>query len=141
MEDKFDVLGPLMNDIGLELAEIVGGDPDGVYLYAEIGDRWDSPNVFKDEGNIVRYYRPSRLLSKLLWDAWHAEPSNEKKMRWSVMEYEVKNGKFEVSFRYPDEVDVEDFDEDRREAALNARYGDKPVIYPPISDGAFELKP
>lgn len=139
--DKFDLLGPIMTEIGMELAEIVGGDPNGVFLYAEIGDRWDSPNVFKDEGDVVRWYDPSDRLSDLLWKAWYTEPSEEKKMRWSVMEYDVTGKKFRVSFKYPDEVDVEDMDEDRREAALKARYGDKPVIYPAMPEGAFEWKP
>lgn len=141
-KDKFDILGPILNDIGRELAAIVGGDPNGVFLYAEIGDRWDSPSVFKNEGDVVRYYRASKLLSDLLWEAWYAESSSEEKiMRWSVLEYDVKDGKFNAFYRYPDEVDVEVVDEERREAALKARYGDKPVIYPPIPDGAFELKP
>jgi len=141
-KDKFDILGPILTDIGLELAEIVGGDPNGVFLYVEIGDRWDSPSIYKDEGDVVRWYDPSHRLSGLLWDAWHAEsPSKDKSMRWSVMEYVVKDGQFEVTYKYPDEVDVENMDEDRREAALKARYGDKPVIYPPIPEGASELKP
>src|SRR3546814_2141857 len=40
-DDKLDNLGPLMNEIGQELAEIVGGDPNGVFLYAEIGEGWN----------------------------------------------------------------------------------------------------
>lgn len=47
------------------------------------------------------------------------------------MEYEIKGTKFDAQFKYPEEVDVEDFDENRREMALKERYGDKPVIYPP----------
>jgi hypothetical protein len=141
-QDKFDVLGPIMTDIGLELAEIVGGDPNGVFLYAEIGEGWVRPSVFKDEGDVVRYYEGSYMLSDLLWDAWYAEsPSKDKNMRWSVLEYEVQGRKFSASYKYPDEVDVEDMDEDRREAALRARYGDKPVIYPPMPEGAVEWKP
>lgn len=62
-------------------------------------------------------------------------------MRWSVMEYDVKDGKFSVSFKYPEEVNVEIVDGERREAALRARYSDKPVVYPPPPKGAFELKP
>lgn len=30
---------------------------------------------------------------------------------------------------------------ERRQAALRARFGDKPVVYPPPPRGAFELKP
>ncbi len=140
-EDKLDILGPLLNRIGHELAHIVGGDPNGVFLYVEIGDRWISPSVFKDEGNVVRYHNPrNTALSDLLWEAWYAE-SQEETMRWSVMEYDVKDNKFDVSFKYPEDVDVEVIDDERREAALRARYGDKPVIYPPPPKGAFELKP
>lgn len=53
-EDKLDLLGPLMNDLGHELANIVEGDPDGVFLYVEIGDGWVRPSIYKDEGNVVR---------------------------------------------------------------------------------------
>jgi hypothetical protein len=47
------------------------------------------------------------------------------------MEYEIKGTKFSAEFKFPHEVDVESFDEDRREIALKKRFGDKPVIYPP----------
>ncbi|CAM8673187.1 MULTISPECIES: hypothetical protein [Sphingobium] len=57
------------------------------------------------------------------------------------MEYEIKDGKFDVSFRYSDEVDVAVIDDERRQAALRARFGDKPVIFPPMPKTAFELKP
>lgn len=59
------------------------------------------------------------------------------------MEYDVNDGKFEANYRYPEEVDVEVFDIDsgRREAALKVRYGDKPVVYPPIPEDAVEWKP
>ncbi|MDP5277818.1 hypothetical protein Q9Q95_02680 [Sphingomonas sp. DG1-23] len=135
-KDRFDLLGPLLSDVGGVLATIAAGDPEGVFLYVEIGDGWISPNIFKDEGELVRWLEPgdSELID-LLYEAWHLEPKGK---RWSVMEYDVKDGKFAVSFKYPEEVDVESMDRDRREDALVARYGDKPVIYPPLED-AFEL--
>jgi hypothetical protein len=130
-----------MNEIGRELANIVGGDPNGVFLYVEIGQGWAGPSVYKDEGDVVRYYDSSSLtLSDLLFEAWYAEAAEGNK-RWSVMEYAVRDGKFEVSLKYPDEVDVEVVDRKRRQAALRAHYGDKPVVYPPPPKGAFELKP
>ena len=141
MSDKLDTLGPLMNEIGQELASLVGGDPDGVFLYVEIGDGWVSPSVFKDEGDVVRYYNPRDTnLSDMLWEAWYLEPDGPN-MRWSVLEYMITGKKFHVSFRYPEEVDVEVIDSERREAALRARFGDKPVIYPPPPKSAFELQP
>jgi hypothetical protein len=47
------------------------------------------------------------------------------------MEYEVHGTKFDVRFKFPDEVDVETYDADRRRTALKNHFGDKPVIYPP----------
>jgi hypothetical protein len=60
----------------------------------------------------------------------------------SMLEYDLKDGKFTAFYRYPDEVDVEAFDIDpgHGEAALRARNGDKPVFYPPLPKGAFGLK-
>lgn len=57
------------------------------------------------------------------------------------MEYAIANGKFEVTFKYPEEVDVTKPDRERRRDALRARFGDKQVVYPSMRDGAFELKP
>lgn len=139
--DKYDILGPLLNEVGRELADIVGGNPEGVFLYVEIGEGWVGPSVFREEGPIVRYHRSGdSTLSDAIFDVWYAESDDEAK-RWSVMEYSIKDGKFEVAFKYPDEVDVSGpLDEGRREAALRARFGDKEVVYPPL-EGAFELKP
>lgn len=128
-DDKFDKLGSLLADIGREIAETVGGDPEGTYLYVEAGDGWYGASLFKDEGKVVRYFDPSSELDDLIYEFWRAE---EPAKRWAVMEYEIKGTKFDALFRFPDEVDVESFDEDRRGIALRKRYGDKPVIYPPL---------
>jgi hypothetical protein len=128
-EDRLNKYGPMLADIGSLAAEVVGGDPDGLYLYVEVGDRWIGVSVFKDEGAAVRYHDPSSDLSDLIYELWQAE---EPAKRWAVMEYEVKGTKFDARFRFPEEVDVESFDEDRRAIALKKRYGDKPVKYPPL---------
>jgi hypothetical protein len=136
-DDRFDLLGPLLNEVGGVLATIADGDPEGVFLYVEIGDGWISPNIFKDEGKLVRWLEPDNdELIDLLYKAWRLEPKGK---RWSVMEYDVRYGKFAVSFKYPEEVDVESMDHDRREDALVARYGDKQIVYPPMPEGSWEL--
>ncbi len=139
--DKLEKLGPLMNEIGQELAETVGGDPNGVFLYVEIGEGWVDISIFKDEGKIVRWYDSQRTnLADLLWEAWYLEPDGPN-MCWSVLEYEVRDMKFHVSLKYPEEVNVEIVDDERRETVLRARFGDKPVVYPPPPKSAFELQP
>lgn len=139
--DKLEKLGPLMNEIGQELAETVGGDVNGVFLYVEIGEGWVDISIFKDEGKIVRWYDSQRTnLADLLWEAWYLEPDGPN-MRWSVLEYEVRDRKFHVSLKYPEEVNVEIVDDERRETVLRARFGDKPIVYPPPPKSAFELQP
>jgi hypothetical protein len=141
-KDKFDLLGPLMNDIGQEILSIIGGDTEDIFLYVEIGEGWIGSSVYKNEEDCIRYYRTrDSNLSNLLREAWLAEPEGQN-MRWSVLEYNIRGGKFDVVFRYPEEVQVDVYDKDdgRREAAVRARFGDKPVVYPPRPKGAFELK-
>lgn len=138
--DKSNELGLLMNEIGLELADAVGGDLNGVFFYVEAGEGWHRPSIFRDEGAVVRYYDPAgNGLGDLIFDIWYAEDDEAK--RWSVMEYSITDGKFEVTFKYPEEIDVTKPDRERRRAALRARFGDKQVVYPSMQEGAFELKP
>lgn len=132
-------MGRFLNELGNELAKIVGGNPEGVFLYVEIGEGWVGPSIFKDEGSLVRYYDLSgNGLTDILFDIWYAGDDESK--RWSVMEYSIAAGKFEVTFKYPEEVDVTKPDRERRRAALRARFGDKQVVYPSMREGAFELK-
>jgi len=127
-KDKFDILGPLLSEIGGELAEIVGPDFDGTYLYAEAGPGWVGAGVFKDEGESVRYFDPSSKICDLLLEAWRTE---EPSKRWAVMEYAVKGTRFDTHFQFPEEIDPNETEMERRPRALLRRFGDKPVIYPP----------
>jgi hypothetical protein len=132
-QDKYDKLGPLLGAVGEEVAADLNGNPDGAYLYVEVGDRWISVNLYREESGAVRNLEHGSELTDAIWKVWEAENSDPKK-RWSVMEYQIDGTKFAVEFKYADEVDVETYDADRRRAALKKRFRDKPVIYPPIPD-------
>jgi len=134
-EDRFDKIGPLLAAIGQEAAIIVGGNPDGLFIYAEIGDQWISVDVFRDQGEKVRLFDHGHEFTDLFWDLWEADDPEK---RWAVMEYRVDGTKFSVEFQFPSEVDVESMDLDQREIALRKRYGDKPVIYPPIPESLLK---
>ena len=128
-DKKFEILGPLYEDIGREIFNIIGENPDGAFLYSEAGDGWVEAAIFKDKGGFVKYYSPTRALNHLILDAWETEPSDK---RWAVMMYEIKDGRFDATFRFPEELDPEPVGIQRREDALRERYGNKPVKYPPI---------
>jgi hypothetical protein len=136
-KDRFDTFGPLLNEIGEALADLANGDPNGIFFYVEIGEGWIQPSLYKEEADVVRWLDcDTGPLLDLIEQAWRAEP---KERRWSVMEYSIADGKFSAAFKYPEEVDVESFDEDRREKVLVARYGDKQIFYPPMPEGSWEL--
>lgn len=61
-------------------------------------------------------------------EAWYAlEPDQ----RWAVLEMDVADGQFTTRLRYLGDVPRDGaWSMDRRQAALDARFGDKPVIYP-----------
>ncbi|HEX7853036.1 MAG TPA: hypothetical protein VF503_05005 [Sphingobium sp.] len=130
-EDRLDKSGSLLSAIGQEGATIVGGNPDGLYIYAETEDGSVFGAVFRNEGDVVRYYDPSLVMFDLIGDLWDLDDEDK---QWLVMEYEINGTKFDVHFTFPDEVDPEDYATDRRRVALKKRYGDKPVIYPPMPD-------
>lgn len=130
-DDKLSDLGPIFGEIGAEGAAIVGGDPDGLFIYIEVEDYSVYGAVFKDEGTQVRFYSPNDVLYDLVIEAWEARPEGQ---RWLVMEYDVRGRSFDVDLIYPEDVNPEEDSMDRRQAALDRRYGKKPVIYPPIPD-------
>lgn len=132
--DILDKLGPMLAEVGKEAAVIVGGDPDGLYFYAEVEEGGAVfASVFMDEKEAVRYYDPTHELLDLIVEAWEMSSPKERK-RWIVMEYQVVGTKFDVTVRYKEEIDPDSFVTDRRRAALKARYGDKKIIYPPIPE-------
>lgn len=137
--DKLDKLGPLMNDIGVEAAAIVGGDPNGLYIYAEPDDGVVYAAVFKDDGASVRYFDPTHELANLIGEAWELESADRDK-RWAVLEYEVRDMQFHVALTYPEELEPNRDATERRQTALDKRYGDKSVIYPPMPEHLERLR-
>lgn len=125
--DNYEIIGPILSEIGGEIAEIVGEDPDGTFLYAEGGEGWMASGIFRDEGKSIRYFQPTRELGDLLLDLWNAEEPDK---RWAVMEYEIRGTKFDVQFLFPEEIDSNESEVERRPRALKRRFGDKPVAYP-----------
>ena len=127
--DKYDVIGPILSEIGSALGDLVGGDANGTFLYAEGGEGWMASGVFKEQDTSIHYFTPSRAVADLLLDLWNAEEPGK---RWAVMEYVIEGSKFDAQFLFPDQIDPEESEYERRPRALKRRFGDKPVIYPPM---------
>ncbi|MEY2942238.1 MAG: hypothetical protein RLY97_252 [Pseudomonadota bacterium] len=86
-------------------------------------------SIYKELPDYVEYFFPNKQLNNLLYEAWEAEPANK---RWAAMEYETDGNSFTASFKFADQLDQNEFSTDRRTGILKARYGDKPIHYPPL---------
>ena len=140
-EDKLDLLGHAFDAIGQEAVRLSGGDPNGIFLYVEIGDGWVGPSLFKDKGKHILYVDvdPEDVgIDQLLMKTWRMEQANK---RWTAMHYTVEHGRFSAEFDYDDLEGSDEDIEDRRERILHDRYGDKPVIYPPMPQDSWTLRP
>jgi hypothetical protein len=128
--DELD-LGPSYAKIG-EIAYGLAQPLSGTMLvYMEIEEGMIGASVFIDAGANVRWVGPADDLTDHIYDMWLSIDPDK---RWATMTYVLRDGKFTATFRFPDEVDVEDFDDERIEDALRQVFGDKQVAYPQPED-------
>lgn len=127
LEAKMDRMGPIMSDIGLEAASLVGGDPDGVFLYVEIVDGQPHAILCRNREKSVRVFAGSPRLSELIEEAWVLVDTDPLK-RWAVMEYAVQGTKFDMLVRYAEEIDPAVSAPVRFRAVLADRFGRKRLI-------------
>ena len=122
----------LLNKIGELLAEDTEYPLDGTLLYAKLDTNMVAPSIFKNRGNHVLYRRPDLdRLGDALLDLWEAEAPDK---RWAEIEYVIRGDKFDVALNYSEEIDPEEDPFDRRKRVVARYFGDKPIVYPPMSD-------
>ncbi len=130
----------MLNNIGQLLAEDTEYPIDGTLLYAELDRNFVAPSIFKDRGNHVLYREPDLdRLGDALLDLWEAETPDK---RWAEIEYVIRDGRFDVAFTYPEEIDPDEERMDRRKRIVARHFGDKPIVYPPPpkdDDQLFDL--
>lgn len=138
-----DRTGTLLNRIGQLLAEDEEYPLDGTLLYAVLDRNYVAPSIFKDNGDRIVYRDPDLdRLGRALLDLWEAQDGD---IRWAEIEYLVRNGEFEASFTYADEIDPEEEPLDRRDRVVAKHFGEKPIVYPPMpsdeDEEIFRIRP
>ncbi|TGX40160.1 hypothetical protein E5A74_15715 [Sphingomonas naasensis] len=127
-----DRTAELLNLIGQLLAEDTEYPLDDTLLHAEVERASVAPSIFKDRGNHILYRDPDlNRLGDALLDLWDAQQGPN---RWAEIEYIVRNGRFDATFVYPEEIDPTEEPLDRRRRIVVKHFGDKPIIYPPDED-------
>lgn len=123
----------MLNSIGHMLMEDKEYPNQPTLLYAQLDRNAATEAVFKDLGNQLLYREfPNRRIFYTLLDLWESQDGPE---RWTDLEYVLRDGKFEVTYHYPDTLDPEEDELVRRERALRRHFGEKPIVYGPLSDG------
>lgn len=119
----------LLNEIGQLLMEDRDYPFEPTLLYAQVHRNAIGESIFKELGNQILYRRPViEGLPYALLDLWEAQDGDD---RWAEMEYLLRDGKFEVAYIYPDEIDAEEDLVERRARAVRRHFGEKPIVYPP----------
>lgn len=125
-----------LQEIGSLMAETVGKDGDGAFLYAEVEPGAISWGVFIDRGADVDYFYINDRLDDALVSLWRAAEPGKK---WSGLAYAIVQGSMDVQFYYEDGWKEGEAYFDRSERILAQRYGNKPIKYPPPPSDAIEL--
>jgi hypothetical protein len=128
-------MGTILNTIGQHVADVLGKMPGDVFVYIEAGDQWCGAGIFENQTGVVQYHEFKPETDDLILDLWEAAASDKK---WSILLYDIKDGRFSVEYIYPDQLDPDESSIDQRERFLVARYGDKPVIYPEMEEGEWD---
>ena len=123
IEEFYQTIG----EAALDMADDLSGK---LLIYAEVEDGTSSCALFYEtEAGIVRYRRCSELLWELIdsfWESWQEDPRNHE---WRVMCYVIEGGKFRIDYTYPDQIDEDESESDRRPSAITKHFADKKVDY------------
>jgi hypothetical protein len=120
----------LLNEIGQLLMADSEYPLEPTLLYAQLDHNMIGESIFKELGNQFLYRWPvNERLPYALLELWEAQEGNG---RWAEMEYVLRDGRFEVAYIYPDEIDPEEDVLERRERSLLRHFGEKPIVYPPF---------
>lgn len=125
----------LLNEIGQLLAEDREYPLAGTLLFARVDLNMVNPSIFKDRGNEIVYCHPDlHGLGDALLDLWDEQTGKD---RWREIHYLVRDGRFEVTYVYPEDLDDEEDWDNRRDKVVSSYFGEKPVRYPPLPDFDF----
>jgi hypothetical protein len=125
-------MGDMLNEIGQYVADALGKVPEDVFVFIDAGDQWCGGAIFENLEDKVVYHDFSNEMGEVIIRLWEAADQDKK---WSILLFDIKDGKFDAEFLYTADLTHHPFEYDYRQDALDARYGDKPVIYPPMDDG------
>ncbi len=121
----------LYQKIGSQALAFVDDLQGKLLIYAEVEDGAISAGLFYERGALraVTYKHSSLELKDLiysLWEKWKAHPGN---VEWRSFAYFVQNGKFSMDIVYPEQMDPDEDEPDRRPRIIEKYFGNAKVDY------------
>ncbi len=120
------IIGDILADIGIMIAQDVRQNADGAFLYAEAEENCVGASIFKDVGDRVFYREASSELMDRIMDLWNAAPADKK---WNALYYTIAGNQFDARFQYDEGWDPKEHEVDRRPRVLKAKFGGKPIDF------------
>ena len=118
----------LLEMISTLLAEDVSYPLENTLLFAWFDEGAVAPSIFKKLQDRIVYRAPDLdVLADTLIALWEEQP---KERRWAEMEYFIKDGKFDVKFVYPEELDPDEMMMAHRTQVVRRYLGTDPIYYP-----------
>ena len=117
----------VLADVGARISQIGQSGSSRFFLYMETEEGMQSPSLYQEFDDEVRSLNALGVDS-LLYDLWlDTEP------RWGALRIELNGEEFKATFDY--DVDPTDGQTDERaQAAIKARFGDKPIAYQSLEE-------
>ncbi|MHA6723216.1 hypothetical protein [Sphingomonas sp. RS2018] len=122
----------LLAEIGGLLMEDHDYRVEPTLLYAQLDHNFTGQSIFKEVGNQLLFRWPmNERMTYALLELWEVQDGQ---VRWSELEYVLRDGRFDAAYFYPDEIDPQEDVIERRERSLQRHFGDKPIVYPPFPE-------
>lgn len=130
LDSKYEMLARIL----LDECEYPG---QTVLYYVECLPMVSAPYLFVQRGEKVHYVSDTNALDDQVSEIWDALEGRD---QWHSLRCSIINGRFEAVMGF-EKIRSFKGEDDRRQAALTAVFGDKEVVYPDLSGYPFDDLP
>lgn len=126
-----DQIEQLMRELGQHALSLAPDLAGKLLVYAEVESGAISAYLFwvSAPSAPLRFRfcpKPMQSVIYSLWTEWQKHPPHHE---WRTMSYIIENGKFKVDYVYPDQINEEESEVERRPRVVKQHFGDTKIDY------------
>lgn len=120
-----------LGDLGEEISRTIPPGARKILLYAEVEDgSYSADFIYRTEqGDEVRHRHALPNVRDAVYAFWCVGSGELKPRSWAVMRYVLENGAFTVSFDYPEQLNDDESEVERRQRAIEQVFPGAKVNY------------